>query len=65
LSFEDYIRDSEAEVYSQLFSGVAIGEDLLLGGYTKSASTRKQRIRWMLIRFPRLRERFNQPAGTL
>jgi hypothetical protein len=45
LSFEDYIRDSEAEVSSQLFSGITIGEDLLLGGYTKSASTRKQRIR--------------------
>lgn len=57
--------DSEAEVYSQLFSGVTFGENLLLSGYTKSASIRKQRIEDMLTHFPRLRERFNQPAGTL
>jgi ABC-type branched-subunit amino acid transport system ATPase component len=56
------ISDSEAEVYSQLFSGVTVTENLLLGGYTKSASTRKQRIGGVLTHLPRPRERFNQPA---
>jgi ABC-type branched-subunit amino acid transport system ATPase component/ABC-type branched-subunit amino acid transport system permease subunit len=49
----------------QVFPELTVSENLLLGGYTKSAFIRKQRIEEMLTLFPRLRERFNQLAGTL
>ena len=49
----------------QVFPELTVGENLLLGGYTTSIAVRKQRIEEMLTLFPRLRERFNQPAGTL
>ena len=49
----------------QVFPELTVGENLLLGGYIKSASMRKQRVEEMLTLFPRLRERFNQAAGTL
>jgi branched-chain amino acid transport system ATP-binding protein len=49
----------------QIFSELTVAENLTLGGWTAGApDARRQRER-VLARFPRLRERLPQPAGSL
>ncbi len=47
----------------QLFSAMTVADNLLMGGYRNP--DRDQAIAQALDRFPRLRERWRQPAGTL
>jgi ABC-type branched-subunit amino acid transport system ATPase component/ABC-type branched-subunit amino acid transport system permease subunit len=49
----------------QVFPELTVEENLLLGGYTRTAVERSSRFEEMLILFPRLKERLHQPAGTL
>ena len=49
----------------QVFSELTVEENLLLGGYTRTAHERVSKAKEMLKLFPRLRERLYQPAGVL
>lgn len=49
-----------------VFPAMSVRENLLLGGVNRSArSGRPQRLARILELFPRLRERLDQPAGTM
>lgn len=47
----------------QLFTTMTVADNLAMGGYHNP--DRQQAIDQVLDRFPRLRERYHQPAGTL
>jgi branched-chain amino acid transport system ATP-binding protein len=49
----------------QMFGPMAVEDNLLLGGYTRTRSERAQDLAQMYERFPVLQERRRQPAGTL
>ncbi|MGE3126810.1 MAG: ABC transporter ATP-binding protein [Fimbriimonadaceae bacterium] len=49
----------------RIFTEMSVRENLLLGAYTRKDHEVGQDIEKCLDRFPRLRERFNQNAGTL
>jgi branched-chain amino acid transport system ATP-binding protein len=49
----------------QMFGPMAVEDNLLLGGYTRTRSERAQDLAQMYERFPVLEERRRQPAGTL
>jgi branched-chain amino acid transport system ATP-binding protein len=49
----------------QTFGPMAVEDNLLLGGYTRSRSERAQDLAQIYERFPVLEERRRQPAGTL
>jgi branched-chain amino acid transport system ATP-binding protein len=47
------------------FSHLSVRENLLCGGYTRSSKEVSEEMEKVFVRFPRLKERINQPAGTL
>jgi branched-chain amino acid transport system ATP-binding protein len=49
----------------RLFANLTVNENLLLGGYGRPKANRLQDLDWVLVTFPRLRERLHQQAGTL
>ncbi len=49
----------------QVFAPMSVEDNLLLGGYVRSAAERAETLREVYGLFPRLRERRDQPAGTL
>ena len=49
----------------QMFAPMAVEDNLLLGGYTRSRSERVEDLAQVYERFPVLEERRRQPAGTL
>ncbi len=49
----------------QVFPGLSVQDNLLLGGYATSAARREENLAAMLRRFPRLAERLQQPAALL
>lgn len=49
----------------RLFANLTVKENLLLGGYGRKKSGLAQDLDWVLVTFPRLRERLDQRAGTL
>ena len=49
----------------QVFAELSVADNLVLGGYTRSAAERAQTETAMLQKFPRLQERRAQRAGTL
>lgn len=49
----------------QVFAGLSVRDNLLLGGYCTTAQQRRQNLEKMLTRFPRLAERLSQPAALL
>ena len=49
----------------QMFAPMAVEDNLLLGGYTRSRSERAEDLAQVYERFPVLEERRRQPAGTL
>ncbi|HSA81013.1 MAG TPA: ABC transporter ATP-binding protein [Geminicoccaceae bacterium] len=49
----------------QMFGPMAVEDNLLLGGYTRSRSERAEDLAQVYERFPVLGERRRQPAGTL
>lgn len=49
----------------ELFGTMTVEENLLLGGFRSSAAHRAQAMEEVCTRFPRLKERYRQLAGTL
>ena len=49
----------------ELFSTMSVGENLQLGGLLRTRAERARTIEEVFARFPRLRERHRQAAGTL
>ncbi|MGE5673452.1 MAG: ABC transporter ATP-binding protein [Mycobacterium leprae] len=49
----------------RVFADMTVRENLAIGGYTASPADARRNMEWALTTFPRLRERLNQPAGTL
>ncbi len=49
----------------QVFAPMSVEDNLLLGGYVRSAAERTETLGEVYALFPRLRERRDQPAGTL
>lgn len=49
----------------QLFPQMTVQENLELGGWLQSAADRQERMQAVMDDFPKLRERFNQLAGTM
>ncbi|MGZ3497281.1 MAG: ABC transporter ATP-binding protein [Vulcanimicrobiaceae bacterium] len=50
----------------RVFSRMSVRENLDLGAYTvRSRATIAERLEYVLVTFPRLEERLQQPAGTL
>ena len=49
----------------QVFAGLSVRDNLLLGGYVTTAAVREESLAAMLRRFPRLAERLHQPAALL
>ncbi|MBC7414439.1 MAG: ATP-binding cassette domain-containing protein [Herminiimonas sp.] len=49
----------------QVFAGLSVRDNLLLGGYVTSTAEREKNLALMLQRFPRLAERLHQPAALL
>jgi len=49
----------------QVWGPMSVEDNLLLGGWTRPAAERRKRLADIYDMFPRLRERRNQPAGTL
>lgn len=49
----------------ELFGTMTVAENLLLGGFRSSAADRAQAMDEVYTRFPRLKERYRQLAGTL
>lgn len=49
----------------QLFPQMTVQENLELGGWLQSAADRQERMNAVMDDFPKLRERFNQLAGTM
>ncbi len=49
----------------QVFAPMSVEDNLLLGGYVRTAAERAETLAEVYALFPRLRERRDQPAGTL
>jgi len=49
----------------ELFSNMSVSDNLELGGFRRTAAERKETLEQVYARFPRLRERRAQEAGTL
>jgi branched-chain amino acid transport system ATP-binding protein len=49
----------------ELFADMSVEDNLLLGGFRRSRAERTETLASVLERFPRLRERHRQLAGTL
>ena len=49
----------------QVFAGLSVRDNLLLGGYATDPAARELNLAVMLQRFPRLAERWHQPAALL
>ena len=49
----------------ELFGSMTVEDNLLLGGFRTSAAQRAQSLEEVFVRFPRLKERRRQLAGTL
>ena len=49
----------------RVFSQMSVAENLDMGGYTRSDAENRETIEHVYERFPRLRERMEQSAGTL
>ena len=49
----------------ELFSNMSVADNLLLGGFRRTAAERAETLDDVYTRFPRLRERRAQEAGTL
>jgi branched-chain amino acid transport system ATP-binding protein len=49
----------------ELFASMSVADNLILGGFLRSAREREESIADVYQRFPRLRERSSQLAGTL
>lgn len=50
----------------RVFPYMSVKDNLLMGAFTRSAKTEiKESLEMVLTRFPRLKERFSQAAGTL
>ena len=49
----------------ELFGSMTVEDNLLLGGFRTSAAQRAQSLEDVFVRFPRLKERRRQLAGTL
>ncbi|MCL1936516.1 MAG: ABC transporter ATP-binding protein [Defluviitaleaceae bacterium] len=49
----------------RVFLGQSVYENLEMGHYTQPKSTFKERLEFVYTKFPRLKERRKQPAGTL
>ena len=49
----------------ELFSNMSVADNLLLGGFRRTAAERAETLDQVYTRFPRLRERRAQEAGTL
>ena len=49
----------------ELFADMSVADNLLLGGFRRSRAERADTLAEVLARFPRLRERHRQLAGTL
>jgi len=50
----------------KIFAGLSVRENLIMGGYTEKDKRRfNESIEKMFVRFPRLKEREHQQAGTL
>ena len=49
----------------RVFATLTVAENLLLGGYTRTAPELEQSLKAVMTMFPRLRERSKQLAGTL
>lgn len=50
----------------RIFSGLTVKENLIMGAYTrKDKEGIKKDLEWVFDLFPRLKERINQPGGTL
>jgi branched-chain amino acid transport system ATP-binding protein len=49
----------------ELFADMSVEDNLLLGAFRRSRSERRHDLEEVLLRFPRLRERHRQLAGTL
>ena len=49
----------------RIFSRLTVLENLLMGGYTRTAAEREEDLEKALVLFPRLRERLTQKGGSL
>ncbi len=49
----------------QVFAPMSVEDNLLLGGYVRTAAERAETLDEVYTLFPRLKERRDQPAGTL
>ncbi len=49
----------------QVFPGLSVRDNLLLGGFATTAAARERNLSQMLEQFPRLAERLHQPAALL
>ena len=49
----------------RVFSQMSVSENLEMGGYTRSDAENRETLQRVYERFPRLRERMGQMAGTL
>jgi branched-chain amino acid transport system ATP-binding protein len=49
----------------RVFTQMSVAENLDMGGYTRSDAENAETIKVVYERFPRLKERINQPAGTM
>ncbi len=49
----------------QVFAPMSVEDNLLLGGYVRTAAERAETLAEVYTLFPRLKERRDQPAGTL
>ncbi|MEP7360907.1 MAG: ABC transporter ATP-binding protein [Chloroflexota bacterium] len=49
----------------RIFSRLTVGENLQMGGFTRSAAERREDLERVLTLFPRLNERLTQKGGTL
>ncbi len=49
----------------RIFSRLTVGENLQMGGFTRSAAERREDLERVLTLFPRLNERLSQKGGTL
>ena len=49
----------------RVFSQMSVSENLDMGGYTRSDAENRETLQRVYVRFPRLKERMGQMAGTL
>lgn len=49
----------------RVFTQMSVGENLAMGGYTRTDEENREQVERVYARFPRLRERVAQSAGTL